>query len=147
MRFRSCAPESNGSTVYSPRCRQAAGPPRPASQPQPPNRHRGSYRSNSGAARIAMTMSSTASFQFLVLLIGRISMAQQTVSWLIGGGSFRIYTINAAGQHEGRIKKIECIDTGESVQGPALKRLMDRLGNSDIVINRRRGGPKQLLQA
>ena len=74
-------------------------------------------------------------------------MAQQTVSWLIGDGSFRIYTINAAGQREGRITKIECIDTGESVQGPALNRLMDRLGNSDIVVNGRRGGPEHLLQA
>src|SRR5262245_11002830 len=49
MRFRSWVPEGNGSTVYPPRCRQAAGPPMPCFAAATPNRHRGTYRSNSGA--------------------------------------------------------------------------------------------------
>jgi len=68
-------------------------------------------------------------------------MRQQTVSWLIGDGRFRIHAVNAVGQREGRIIKIEHVESGESVQGAALKRLMDRLRNSDVGIKRGRGSP------
>jgi hypothetical protein len=66
-------------------------------------------------------------------------MRQQIVSWLICDGRFRIHAVNAVGQREGRIIKIEHVDSGEYVQGAALNRLMDRLRDSDVGNKRGRG--------
>src|SRR5262245_44199437 len=58
MRFRSWRAEGNGSTVYPPRCRQAAGRPNAllrSRNPQQASRYLS--RSNSSATRIAITTS------------------------------------------------------------------------------------------
>jgi hypothetical protein len=59
-------------------------------------------------------------------------MAQLIVSWLVGGGRFRIHAINAVGRRRGRIIEVEEVDTGERFHGSRrrLERLVQTLRRS-----------------
>ena len=52
-------------------------------------------------------------------------MAQLLMSWLLGGGRFRISAINGIGRRKGRIIEVEVIATGERFYGSAQR--MERL--------------------